>query len=364
MAPEDAEERIAELERELAEAKREAAEYDRAAPNSDGSYVQLNPGAHDYISPADSHGAPLVSPPRKVPAAFRLAEVLPFRWWYVWTLFMVAIAPIALWHAYPVAFVAVAVITLVAIYGFQFQAAATRFTLLKWGQVATVTGTEMLSRGTYYSGTTWSNVYLPVAHGWKVTRQRWSGPSTKTRIRYTLNGYQGELVVRGREYIDGVVLADQRNPARARCVTSFAYDLDRDESGNWLGRLRPRLKVGMICWLVIVIGWLALAAIVAANIATGAAAITSAPGGKIKVGGNNTTQALVCNDSHVTVGGNSNTITATGHCASLTVSGSSNQVSIESADTISTSGVGNAITYQSGTPRVTTAGVSNTVSRR
>src|SRR5438874_6750191 len=77
----------------------------------------------------------------------------------------------------------------------------------------------------------------------------------------------------------------------------------------------------MIGWLVIVISWLALATIVAAN-------------------------------------------TATGHCASLTVSGSSNQVSIESADTISPSGVGNAITYQSGTPRVTTAGVSNTVSRR
>ena len=61
MAPEDPEERIAELERELAEAKREAAEYDRAAPNSDGSYVQLNPGARDYISPGDSHGALLVS---------------------------------------------------------------------------------------------------------------------------------------------------------------------------------------------------------------------------------------------------------------------------------------------------------------
>ena len=32
VAPEDPEERIAELERELAEAKRDAAEYDRAAP--------------------------------------------------------------------------------------------------------------------------------------------------------------------------------------------------------------------------------------------------------------------------------------------------------------------------------------------
>jgi hypothetical protein len=69
--------------------------------------LQLNPGARDYISPADSHGAPSSPRPRKAPAAFHLAEVLAFRRWYVWTLFMVAIAPIALWHAYPVAFVAI-----------------------------------------------------------------------------------------------------------------------------------------------------------------------------------------------------------------------------------------------------------------
>jgi hypothetical protein len=215
-----------------------------------------------------------------VPAAYRVAEVLPFRWWYVWTLFMIGVAPIALWNTSPLAFAAAAVLTLLAIYGFQFRAAGKRLALIKWGQVATVTGTEMLSRGTYYSGTTWSNVYLPVAHGWTVTRQRWSGPSTKTRIRYTLNSYQGQLVVRGREYIDGVVLADQRNPARALCVTSFAYDLDRDESGNWIGKLRPRLQVGMACWLVIVAGWLALAALVATNAVAGGGATTSAPGGK------------------------------------------------------------------------------------
>jgi len=130
---------------------------------------------------------------------------------------MVAVAPIALWIPMPAAFAAVAILTLVAIYGVQLRGAKNRIALLKWGQVATIIGTETLSRGTYYSGTTWSNVYLPVAHGWTVTRQRWSGPSTKTRIRYTLGGYQGELVVRGREYIDGVVVADQRRPARALC---------------------------------------------------------------------------------------------------------------------------------------------------
>jgi hypothetical protein len=235
------------------------------------------------------------------------------------------------------------VLTLLAIYGFQFRAAGKRLALIKWGHVATVTGTEMLSREIYYSGTTWSNVYLPVAHGWTVTRQRWSGPSTKIRIRYTLNGYQGQLVVRGREYIDGVVLADQRNPARALCVTSLAYDLECDESGNWIGKLRPRLQVGMACWLVIVAGWLA----VATNAVAGGGAITSAPGGKITVGGNTQTH----------------TIAATRHGATVTGSGSGNHVSLERADTIRASGVGNVVTYQSGSPHVSTAGLSNSVDR-
>jgi hypothetical protein len=75
-----------------------------------------------------------------VPAAYRVAEVLPFRWWYVWTLFMIGVAPIALWNTSPLAFAAAAVLTLLAIYGFQFRAAGKRLALIKWGQVATVTG--------------------------------------------------------------------------------------------------------------------------------------------------------------------------------------------------------------------------------
>jgi hypothetical protein len=59
----DPEERIAELERELAEAKADAAaRRPRAARPSD-----------DVLAPA----------PRRVPRAFVLAELLPFRWWYV-----------------------------------------------------------------------------------------------------------------------------------------------------------------------------------------------------------------------------------------------------------------------------------------
>lgn len=114
----------------------------------------------------------LASPPRRIPVAFRLAEVLPFRWWYVWTLFMVAIAPIALWIQLPVAFAAAAALTLAGIYAAQLWAARIRIGLLKWGRVATVTESETISRTTYYSGTTWYNVNLPMARGWTVTRQR------------------------------------------------------------------------------------------------------------------------------------------------------------------------------------------------
>jgi uncharacterized protein YraI len=82
---------------------------------------------------------------------------------------------------------------------------------------------------------------------------------------------------------------------------------------------------------------------------------------KITVGGNGQTHTIGCNDSYVTVSGNSNTITATGHCAAVTVSGSGNHVSLERADTIRASGVGNVVTYQSGSPHVSKAGLSNTV---
>ncbi len=165
-------------------------------------------------------------------------------------------------------------LTLAAIYAFNSAAARKRFELLKWGQVATVTGKRTLSRGTYYSGTTYSNAKLPVARGWHVERPFYSGPSTKTLISYTVNGAPGELVVSGREYYDGVVLADPRNPARALCMTSFPYDLDHDAAGNWTGTLRTGLQIGMAAWLIIVVGWLGLAASVALPGVTGLAALT------------------------------------------------------------------------------------------
>jgi hypothetical protein len=57
--------------------------------------------------------------------------VLPFRWWYVWILFMVGAAPIVLWIAHPVVFGVVGLVTLAAIYAFQFRAARIRLALAK-----------------------------------------------------------------------------------------------------------------------------------------------------------------------------------------------------------------------------------------
>jgi len=305
----------------------------------------------------------LAPPPRRVPVAFRLAELLPFRWRYVWTLLVVAVAPFALWIQLPKAFAAVAVLTLAAIYGVQLRGALTRIALLRRGRVAAaVKGTEKRSRTKYYSGT----VRLPLAHGWTVTRERWSGPNTKTTVHYALAGYQGTLVVRGREYLDGVILADERDPARARCVTSFAYDLDRDPAGDWVGRLRARLRVGMVCWLAIVIGWLSLAGWAATRFRTdffdGATPSASVPtAGTLQVNGTRTTKTIPCNDGYLSVSGESNTITVTGHCTSVGVSGNGNRVAVDSTDALSTSGVGNVVTYHWGTPRITNTGTANTV---
>ncbi|MBB3631677.1 hypothetical protein FHT43_001558 [Mycolicibacterium sp. BK607] len=311
------------------------------------------------MSPSDAR---LAAAPRRVPASFLLAELLPFRWWYLWGMFMIAVALIALWGAFPLAFTITAVAALVAIYAYQLYGAAQRLALLKWGEVATVDNAETLTRGTYYSGTTWYNAYLPVASGWTVQRPRYSGPSTKTKVGYRLDGYHGEIVVRGREYTDGVVLADPRKPSRALCVTAFAYDLDRDESGNWVGRLRPRLVVGMVVWLVVMIGWLTLAGFVAVAAKNQSdTAPSTIPSHGVDVIGNDQMSTYACAGGDIDIVGNDNAVTVTGHCRKVRVSGDDNSVTLETADSIRTSGAHNVVTYATGSPAVTNFDDSNQV---
>jgi hypothetical protein len=159
-----------------------------------------------------------------------------------------------------------------------------------------------------------------------------------------------------------VILADERKPERARCVTSFAYDLDRHAAGNWVGRLRPRLRIGMACWSVIVIGWLVLAGLAATGFRTDFAGSSPPasvpPAGTLQVSGTGTTKTIPCNGS---VSGTTNTITITGHCTSVSVAGHGNHVTIDNTDAISASGTDNVVTYHWGSPRIANVGTSNTV---
>ncbi|SPM38977.1 putative threonine rich protein [Mycobacterium numidiamassiliense] len=307
----------------------------------------------------------LAPPPRRIPAAFRLAELLPFRFRYVFTLCFVAITPITLWIQQPRAFAAVAVLTMAGIYATQICGARIRLGLLRWGRVADVIDSEKLTDTTYYRRPTRYNVSLPVARGWTVARQRWSGPNTTTHIRYALDGQQGDLVLRGREYVDGVILADVRNPDRARCVTAFAYDLGRDQTGNWVGTLRPRLRIGMACWSLLMIGWLVLAGLAVtasrADFAGNTPQATVPQAGTLQVSGTGTTKTVPCNGGYLSVSGADNTVSVTGHCTSVSVSGNGNHVTVDNTDAVSASGRGNVITYHWGSPKVANVGTSNTV---
>jgi Protein of unknown function (DUF3060) len=84
---------------------------------------------------------------------------------------------------------------------------------------------------------------------------------------------------------------------------------DRDESGNWTGGLRPRLKVGMAVWSLLVIVWLGIGIATATGFAADLASVDISPGGSARVSGNDTTKTVHCNDGHLTVSGNSNTVT-------------------------------------------------------
>jgi hypothetical protein len=134
----------------------------------------------------------LAPAPRAVPLASKLI-VFPFRFWTLFALFMVSIAPLALWIFLPVAGIFAVAGTFLVVTFLTLRRRQLRQVLMKWGEVATVTGTDLLSAGTYYNGTTYQNVRLAQAHGWKVTRQWYSGPGYKTRVTYQIGTGTGRL---------------------------------------------------------------------------------------------------------------------------------------------------------------------------
>lgn len=281
--------RVAELQKQLNEASAQVAkvqsELQQATGNPDGHPIVIQGGPVDltqYVGAQqaeqirkalsqfglDDHingmfggpipatqGAPVVlerlsEPPRGVPIAFHLA-VFSWSWWELFGILMWITAPIALWGFFPVAIPAGFLAGLLAIVSIRGRKHLRRMSLLKWGKVATVTNADELSRGTYYSGTTYSNMIVPQAHGWDVTRDFYSGPASVSEIHYTLDGQPGVLKLRGLPYASGVILANSRKPTKALCVSQFPYSVKPDGNGNFVGRLRARTWVGIVATMLI-----------------------------------------------------------------------------------------------------------------
>jgi hypothetical protein len=254
LAAAKADQRVAQLSAELAEAHSGSLP---AAPDGDDGDGAA--GAGRAPEPAESPGYPpvdgrLADPPRHVPLAF-LAAAFSWRWWEAWAFFMVAVTPIALWGGIPWTGTVAGILTLVVAIVLRLRGDRTNFLLLRRGKVADRVRVRQDSTGTYYSGVTYQNVRMAVAHGWQVKREWYSGPGTRSVLDYTVDGKPGTMTLHGLPYAGGVVLADPRRPSRARCVSQFPYDLGRDASGNWVGTVSTRVWVGCFFTLAMWGGW-------------------------------------------------------------------------------------------------------------
>jgi hypothetical protein len=246
-------ERVEQLQRQLAKAQQLiGGQFADAGMFDLGQFF----GAVGTAGPAPGTTEPLAPPPRRVPMSFA-CTVMAWKWWDAFTLLMVSTAPIILWLAAPASAAAVGLVAVIALCYFRFRGLRARLGLLKWGVVADVLSAGPINVGTYYSGTTYSNVRLPVADGWQVSRGWYSGPGYKTKVVYAVNGVANELILHGRQYRNGVILADSRHPERALCVSQFPYDLKRDRNGDWLPHVRAGLWIGCIAQTLLYAAWTA-----------------------------------------------------------------------------------------------------------
>jgi hypothetical protein len=219
------------------------------------SHLALDPritaalgGEPGLLAPAGPDSvARLVDPPRRVPLSFRLVAFETWSWWEAFSVVMAVTAPIAVWIFLPQVVPAALILGVLAILVVRGRKYLKRVALLKWGKVATVTNSDELSRGTYYSGTTYQNMLVRQANGWDVTKRMYSGPASKTKVEYTLDGTSGSLTLRGLPYHNGVVLADSRKPTRALCVSSFTFPVKPGVDGEWqTGGISPWSWLGVV----------------------------------------------------------------------------------------------------------------------
>jgi hypothetical protein len=78
-------------------------------------------------------------------------------------------------------------------------------------------------------------------------------------------------------------------------------------------------------------------------------------------GYSNTVIDHACNNGNLKLSSYGIEFSVTGHCASLAITSYNNKVTVDSVDTITVSGYGNNVTYHSGTPKVTDSGYDNNI---
>ncbi|MCW1958617.1 MAG: DUF3060 domain-containing protein [Mycobacterium sp.] len=90
---------------------------------------------------------------------------------------------------------------------------------------------------------------------------------------------------------------------------------------------------------------------------------TARPSDGNTVSGVDNVRTITCVDNTASVSGVHNTVTVHGHCNRVEVSGVENTVTIDDADAIEVSGIGNRVRFLSGTPELTDSGIDNTLER-
>jgi hypothetical protein len=200
----------------------------------------------------------LADPPRRVPLSYRLASLWSLSWWELFGIVLVGVTPIALFVFFPWLVPGVFIAGVLAIAVVRGRRYVRRAGLLKWGKVATVTNADEISRGTYYSGTTYNNMRVRQATGWVGTTRWYSGPASKTEINFRVDDADGTLTLRGLPYANGVILADPRKPKRALCVSSFPFSVQPDANGEIVDRgLSPWSWIGIGFTIIVHVALLA-----------------------------------------------------------------------------------------------------------
>jgi hypothetical protein len=218
------------------------------------------PEAAPVVLPTPTSVARLAPGPRRIPTSYR-GLALDLKVWVVVTAGVVFFVGVGLASALPaIGAVALTLGAALVVY-VRVRRTRLRFSLLKWGEVATVTGYSRVS-GIRHDNVTYGNARLPQARGWALDTTSYSGPGRTDDVQYSLAGHTGVVRVGGRGYAGGVVLADPRSPAHALCVSEFGVDLTPDPHGQWPGEVSGGTWLG-IGLTLLVEGGLVLAALVA-----------------------------------------------------------------------------------------------------